>query len=235
MKSILSFVFVILCSLCCFGQGRSCDIRANILQPNPGHTFVSISKQVVKVSLINEGPDTLRHGDDYSVKFRFGGVHIFPTFNSINRYVYPGDSIVYTDTLDINYVGDLDSMPFCTEVLFCNGGRDSIQRETPEQKINNTHCITTKHKRTNVSIGNRLTTPSPITIFPNPTTGIVNIESSKGIQSIVIADQKGSIVMRHEPADKLTVQLDVSGLIQGMYFISIKSEDHVFTEKLISM
>ena len=78
MKSILSFVFVILCSLCCFGQGRSCDIRANILQPNPGHTFVSISKQVVKVSLINEGPDTLRHGDDYSVKFRFGGVHIFP-------------------------------------------------------------------------------------------------------------------------------------------------------------
>lgn len=233
MKSALSLVLAILLDICSYGQGRSCDIRANIIYPNPGHTFVSISEQEIKVSLINEGPDTLRHGDDYSVKFRFGGVHLFPSFNSINRYVYPGDSIVFTDTLDINYVGNLDSMPFCTDVLFYNVGRDSIKRETPEQKVNNTHCITTKHARSNVSNRSKLHTPLSVTMFPNPANSSTTVSCFEEIESIQLMQPNGQTVKLFNDVLSNSFEIPLEHLVPGIYILRIQSGQHWFTEKLV--
>ena len=216
-----------------FSQGRSCDIRANITSPTDGHIFVTRSSQEVQVSLINEGPDTLRHGDDYSVKFIFGSFHLHPKFGSINRYIYPGDSFVFTDTLDINYVGNVDSMPFCTEVVFYNIGRDSLKLETGSQLDNNKHCITGKHKGPNMSFKQDYKLTLSLTIYPNPATNDVHIKSPNVIKTIVVTDQKGSVVRNLESVDKLDTIVDVKDLTQGVYFITINTESHAYTEKLI--
>jgi len=76
---------------------------------------------------------------------------------------------------------------------------------------------------------------SEIRIFPNPTTGILNIETGNLIVgSLEIFDITGKRLLTLKPQNS-TSNIDFSTFTPGVYFIKIVTPDNIFMRKLIKM
>lgn len=63
-------------------------------------------------------------------------------------------------------------------------------------------------------------------IFPNPTSGIITIAATIGLKTIYIFDVSGKLVLSQNIANKQNnVELDLSNLNNGIYFIRAKTEN----------
>lgn len=70
-----------------------------------------------------------------------------------------------------------------------------------------------------------------ISIFPNPTTGILNIQSEKEIISFQITDLIGRIIYNSfQPVNNQFLLSDLSG---GSYFLKIETIDGILYRKII--
>jgi len=79
-------------------------------------------------------------------------------------------------------------------------------------------------------IGVEENTLSDFTVYPNPTTGILNIETETTITQIEIYNQLGQLVLSNSNINTI----DVSELSQGLYFCKIKDENgNTSTQKII--
>lgn len=71
---------------------------------------------------------------------------------------------------------------------------------------------------------------SQVTVYPNPTNGILNIISDTSIDTIEIYNYLGQLIQ----SDKETSKIDVSSLSQGIYIMTLKvSSGEIFTKKII--
>lgn len=68
-----------------------------------------------------------------------------------------------------------------------------------------------------------------IMLYPNPTTGVLNIDID-GIFNAVVYDYQGKVMRRINGAQG---QIDLSGLTSGMYFIEIRNDNENIIEKII--
>ncbi|RLD45738.1 MAG: hypothetical protein DRJ05_00215 [Bacteroidetes bacterium] len=71
-----------------------------------------------------------------------------------------------------------------------------------------------------------------ITIYPNPTSGIIHINKSPGeqIQNVLIVDVSGKLVFQQNSPPQT---LDLSDLKKGIYFIRINTSKNNYIEKLL--
>ena len=84
------------------------------------------------------------------------------------------------------------------------------------------------HKNTStLSINNP--TKLDYSIFPNPTTGLLNVESETKIYQITITNQLGQVVLFVRNRNLI----DISNLPEGLYFIKIKNKNNHFEIKKI--
>jgi bacillopeptidase F len=84
-------------------------------------------------------------------------------------------------------------------------------------------------------VGINETNIQDISIYPNPTNGLFNIDlgnSSQGIYSIIITDMLGKVVHNNQTNKSKTV-IDLSHLNNGIYLINIQNKDSKITKKLI--
>ena len=65
-------------------------------------------------------------------------------------------------------------------------------------------------------------------IYPNPFTDFINIQTKEHVQSILIQDLSGNILMETNQKN-----IDLSFLNKGYYFVTINSDNQLFTEKLL--
>lgn len=72
------------------------------------------------------------------------------------------------------------------------------------------------------------TTVNNITIYPNPTTGILNIKN--GFGSVRIVDLTGKVVLETTVSND---QIDVSNLLNGVYLLQLKTEKGIATQRFI--
>jgi uncharacterized repeat protein (TIGR01451 family) len=72
------------------------------------------------------------------------------------------------------------------------------------------------------------------TIYPNPTTGLLNIEGNKMIDKLTLIDINGRI-LKEFPFDTPTsvAQLDITDLTRGIYFLKISSDQVNVNMKII--
>ena len=72
-----------------------------------------------------------------------------------------------------------------------------------------------------------------IKIFPNPTEGLINIESldSEKMQ-ILVVDQLGRILMQRDSEEQLT-QLDLSNFPKGLYYLRVNKGGQVAVHKVV--
>ena len=69
-----------------------------------------------------------------------------------------------------------------------------------------------------------------ITLYPNPTNSILNIQTDKIIERVTIIDVSGRTTNAKIASNN---SIDVSSLSSGMYFIEIKTTEGLFREKFI--
>jgi hypothetical protein len=76
---------------------------------------------------------------------------------------------------------------------------------------------------------------SKIAIFPNPTTGIVNIrnEANLLIESIDISDINGRTIKVVSPKNISNVEVNISDLTSGVYFMNIKTNEGSTIKKIV--
>jgi hypothetical protein len=88
-------------------------------------------------------------------------------------------------------------------------------------------CSTTFIKKNNK--------PPETRIFPNPTNDLLTIRSTlSGLCSIEIFSSSGRLLFNHN-IEGPTLQIDLSSFQKGVYFIMVRSRDHVWTEKIIKL
>lgn len=71
-----------------------------------------------------------------------------------------------------------------------------------------------------------------ITIYPNPSRDVVNIEASSAINSVQVFDIQGRLLMTHLANDIKTV-IDIADKANGVYFFKIRSDKGIKVEKII--
>jgi hypothetical protein len=76
-------------------------------------------------------------------------------------------------------------------------------------------------------------TTDEIKLYPNPTNSILNIDNSSNSQNvnICIVDVTGKILRSQFLSASESLQLNVSGLAQGLYLVEIKSDEGATVRK----
>lgn len=75
-------------------------------------------------------------------------------------------------------------------------------------------------------------TKNEITVFPNPTSDFININTTEGIKSIKLYDVKGGLVIS-QPLSNKNPRLDISTLPKGNYLLTIETNAGTETKKII--
>jgi hypothetical protein len=71
-----------------------------------------------------------------------------------------------------------------------------------------------------------------VAIYPNPTYGQLNIESEVEIESIQIHSVLGQLVFNQMNVSAMNTQINTGNLENGIYIISIQTEEHVMTQQI---
>jgi len=126
--------------------------------------------------------------------------------------------------------------------LFSNYLDNSAFREySATQTIPNYSSTTTDHIPTSVifrvSDGLEIddySSSNSFQCYPNPTTGVFTIQSSKfKVQSVEIYDVIGKKISSHHLITSSSNQLDISHFISGVYILKITTEKGIVTQKII--
>jgi PKD repeat protein len=83
-----------------------------------------------------------------------------------------------------------------------------------------------------VGLNNLTKNTTAISIFPNPTNGLVQIQSPISIQSILVFDITGKQLLQQEPNTQ-TDEININNLPQGLYQIHVQTEMGVLVKKLV--
>ena len=67
-------------------------------------------------------------------------------------------------------------------------------------------------------------------IYPNPSNGVINLDLPEGPTTVEITDVTGTVIFT---ADYAPSKIDLSNQPKGIYFIKIKTETGIYTEKLV--
>lgn len=80
---------------------------------------------------------------------------------------------------------------------------------------------------------NRLKANQEVLMYPNPTTGILNIETNFDIRKIIVLDNIGKQIIYHNYCNCGKQQIDVSAYSQGAYFLKIVGTDGFEVERFV--
>ena len=68
---------------------------------------------------------------------------------------------------------------------------------------------------------NEHTKEAVVGLFPNPTSGLITLQSEETIKTIVVTNQLGQVVLTNQNVNQTTAQLDLHALVKGVYLISL--------------
>lgn len=143
----------------------------------------------------------------------------------MNRYTLCGESFLGQNSgTEIFGVGNATNIDY-VKVKWLSGIEDTLTNVTPNQTLN----ITENSSTLSTVDSNNL---DQITIFPNPSNGIVHINNNSDNVIIDIFDASG------RKMDSLTINqrnrsLNMSSYSKGIYFFTIKNNNRTITKKLV--
>ncbi|MGB0887527.1 MAG: T9SS type A sorting domain-containing protein [Vicingaceae bacterium] len=130
-------------------------------------------------------------------------------------------NVVFNTANPFNYSGSIPA------------AHDETETEFVALIINNAtgEIVNATHAALNIPVGINIINNSNFNIYPNPTTGLINIEGVKGA-NIVVYDVLGAIVHNEVVASAKTT-IDLSNLNKGSYFVKIINNDEVSTQRIV--
>lgn len=158
------------------------------------------------------------------------------TFNGGLTEIYPGQEITIYNTLHqdgYTYVWSNGDIGEYAGIVV-----SPLTATTYYVTVSNPPCTATAESSITITItGVEDYEQSGMTLYPNPTSGIVNVEFEMGNEQwkdaeIQIFDMYGKL-LRTEPANDSTIQTDMSPFADGVYTLRIKTQDGVVTRKIV--
>lgn len=73
---------------------------------------------------------------------------------------------------------------------------------------------------------------TPISIYPNPATNVLNIDVSGKMQQLTLINPTGQLVFSQE-VEAGTTTINLNGLESGLYFVRIENENNTTTKKVV--
>lgn len=141
------------------------------------------------------------------------------------------DTFLSVMDTDGNIIAINDDSPACgtqSELSVSTAGHDSLYVIVEGWGILTGNYILNINQST---LGQSEQTIGDFMIYPNPATETISIKSEKNGQ-LTIRDSHGRIVQTHV-LNSTSVLVDVSSLTKGIYFVELKSNDQLLTQKLI--
>ena len=74
-----------------------------------------------------------------------------------------------------------------------------------------------------------------VTVYPNPSSGIINIANTENIKNseIIITDISGKEIYRTSVDNQTSVTIDLTAHANGIYFIKIETNDKIYTQRWV--
>ena len=86
-------------------------------------------------------------------------------------------------------------------------------------------CVLTDEVFVDFGMGIPSAVDAALIVSPNPSGGLVRIQAPAAMEHVVIHSPKGAVVMEHRGMTSLDLELDVSTLPAGVYFMTIELVD----------
>ena len=93
-------------------------------------------------------------------------------------------------------------------------------------------CNSVQVKSIRNSMSTSKVTGDKVSIFPNPSSGLVNVEASSKIQSIAVYNVLGDVVEAAQTLKDRTATLRMHGVAEGVYLIKVTTEQGVVTRRV---
>ena len=149
------------------------------------------------------------------------------------EYIYSSfdiDSGYYVSTIDLT-TGDLLTS-YLFQPLYQNDNLINVKYDNTQKKLYAMHWGIID----NTSIIHKNITESSFKVYPNPTTGILNINTSdiKGNFEIQLINILGKVVFNNTFSNNQnTIDLTENGLLKGTYFLKINTENDSYYSKVV--
>ncbi|MEY2924078.1 MAG: hypothetical protein RLZZ337_626 [Bacteroidota bacterium] len=220
-------------------QPRYCDLRAEFTEPKTGDLIQSPTVIHFTFKLVNQGPDSMYAND--SIKWRPAHAYV-PTqadrYKAIGKIIIPGDSFYISDTVSINGREDIDNFQLRVKPLAI--GRQKVrplQSEfTDDVQKDNIAVVYVVHRKPKTGGVEALMENDLFTLYPNPITQSSFTLKSEFIGSISMQmmDCVGREIYKTDFKKTSLEQLvPLPKIINGVYFVTLSSENNVWTQKVI--
>ena len=166
---------------------------------------------------------SLPSGYNYTVTPR-----VHDSYNSGNGQSYTND-VLFSYNADGSWSDTYDDV---INGSFTLSGNNSLYFHVAPyfQGFTGTYLLEIHIQRTPATSVNDVRESSDITIFPNPTDGILNIKSDNSqIENISLFDFSGKLLSSH----KQSTEVDISDLPEGAYMIMVQTNKEIVHEKVI--
>lgn len=197
------------------GQTRQCDLSLKVVNTFENFVIPFADTFDVIVNIKNNGPDSILQNDTLLI-----GTVGFPAYSAMtDTIIAPGDSIsflIMRGWADENQTDD-DTSDLCLFLV-------SADNYTDNNAANDSTCITVVFKGSNSVSINEKVNNLQVSIYPNPSNGLMQINTESIISSIEIIDLMGRNVYHSAPL-KSNPSINVSQLASAMYWLKAKSVD----------
>lgn len=218
-------------------QQRTCDMAVNLVSPADGAVINAFASFNITVTITNNGPDDLIAGDTlyYNTPSMFA---LATAPYVLQQQIASGTSatVTLTTAVNINENTEDQTGPYCVKVLSKPDHTGSFI-DTAEP-TNNTDCNNVTLKASGpTGIEDLSDGRNNLKLYPNPAGQMVTLDLGKnhlGKTVTVIRDLSGRELSR-KTQDKLPkeLQLDISGLAPGLYFVELQSEQGRFSGRFV--
>lgn len=179
-KTLLLFLIVTpLFSYC--QETRFVDLKTTIAQPTEDFVLYGPGSDSVQVKLVNQGPDTIYPTDDAVVTLKFARARKLPVVQTVNAYVNPGDSLLLWIPLKFVAQVSIEDVQLCVFDAFLISPPAApyrkvfYEKDSSQMYGDNTSCISGDLFIDQTSSIGSLTDQIGVTIYPNPTTGVISV------------------------------------------------------------
>ena len=139
---------------------------------------------------------------------------------------------------DVFYFSQIWNSELFVERYFGNSGTFNLAESFyMAEKSLSWHSVVIGDPKASIMVDNFAEIIQPklfnINLYPNPSNGVINIKSTKMINSILVMDIQGSLVKNYSNQNGTSIKLDLSELESGIYFIQISSGNETIQKRVV--
>lgn len=234
---LLAFVLLMAGTLTLQAQQRKCEMSVELISPAEGDVIQPYAQYNLIARVTNNGPDILKTGDTL--------FYNIPTLPSISYKVFIlQDSIPVNNNIDLNLqqlvnINDnqLDETSDFYVKLVSNLNGTGAFRDT--FLTNNTDINTITYKPCGINgSGTAVNTVNrqilDFTLFPNPVLNSLRLETKDlNVKNIFVTDLSGRTLISKAVNFNSTMELDITTLPSGMYFLKLDTDKGIAASKFI--